>query len=357
MARPKSLVPRLCIDKSRNRAFCKVDGKFIVLGPAGSPAAQAAYGRLLTDLAQHGSETAVSSVKRRGSALRESQLDFTLNDLFLRFVTEELPRYSKAEQFCLKSAIKIARELYGETSAAEFGPLRFRTIRDGMIRKGWSRSFINKEMKRLRMIVRWGVGWELVPQTVADALSAVKSLGYGDTDAPESKPRQAVPESDLLAVRAVLSELHRDIFDVMLMTGCRPGELLGLTTGMIDRSGEIWRAELTKHKTSHQGKSRTLHFNVTAQSILRKYLTANPDERLYKIRRDSFGNAVKRACLKAGVPKFTPHWLRHCVATRLTDEMGTEAAQRLLGHASRAMTENYSRAAERQAIEAVKRLG
>jgi hypothetical protein len=40
MPRPKSLIPKLLIDKSRNRAFCKVDGKFVVLGPAGSTAAQ-----------------------------------------------------------------------------------------------------------------------------------------------------------------------------------------------------------------------------------------------------------------------------------------------------------------------------
>ena len=51
------------------------------------------------------------------------------------------------------------------------------------------------------------------------------------------------------------------------------------------------------------------------------------------------------------------HQLRHTVATRLADEMGTEAAQRLLGHAGAAMTEHYSRAAERLAIDAVKRLG
>jgi len=47
MGRPKSLVPKLCIDRTRNRAFCKIDGRFVVLGPAGSPEAQAAYGRLL----------------------------------------------------------------------------------------------------------------------------------------------------------------------------------------------------------------------------------------------------------------------------------------------------------------------
>jgi integrase len=57
------------------------------------------------------------------------------------------------------------------------------------------------------------------------------------------------------------------------------------------------------------------------------------------------------------VTPFVPHQLRHCVATRLVDEVGVEAAQRLLGHSQVAMTLHYSKAAEKQAIEAVKRLG
>lgn len=265
-----------------------------------------------------------------------------------------MPKYSDAEQRCIKSAIKIARELFGETLAAEFGPLRLRTVREAMIRNGWSRSFINKELKRLRLVIRWAVGWELVPPSVADALAAVKSLSAGDSDAPESKPRRAIPQAEL---RAVLCERHRDIFDLLLMTGSRPGELLSLTTGMIDRSGEIWRAELAQHKTAHQGKFRTLFFNVTAQTTLAKYLQADPQGRLFPLRVDTLCYAVKSACRKAGVPPFTPHWLRHTVATRLADECGTEAAQRLLGHATTAMTLHYSKAAEKQAVEAVKCLG
>lgn len=357
MPRPKSLVPKLCIDKSRNRAFCKVDGRFVVLGPAGSLEAQAAYGNLLADLAKQGVEAAIQCAKRRQSVPMEPKPVVLLGEAFLRFVTEELPRYSKAEQFCIKGAMKAANELYGETDAVEFGPLRLRTVREAMIRKGWSRSFINKEIKRLRMVLRWAVGWELIPRIVVDALGDVKPLAPGDSDALESTPRRAVGEHDLRAVRGVLPELHRDIFDLLLMTGARSGELLSLTTGDIDRTGEIWRADIARHKTAHQGKSRTLFFNPAAQLVLRRYLSADPAQRLFRMARNSYGNAIKRACVKAGVKPFTPHWLQHTVATRLADEVGTEAAQRLLGHASKAMAEHYSRGAEKQAIDAVKRLG
>lgn len=383
MPRPKSLIPKLCVDKTRNRAFCKVDGKFLVLGPAGSPEAQAAYGELLTNLARQGAAAAIASTRARGRAHSEPVPGILLADLFLRFVTEEMPKYSSAEQRCIKSAVKLARELYGETAAAEFGPVRLRTVRDAMIRKGWSRSFINREVKRLRLIIRWGVGWELVPASVADALSAVKSLGKGDSTASESKPRRAISEADVQAVRSHLCERHRDLVDLMLLTGCRPGEILSLSSGMIDRSDGIWRADLEQHKTAHKGKSRTLFFNKSAQLILRKYLQADPAARIFSLRGDTFSNAIKSACeIAYGMPAhlrkpgreltaqqkadaktwrrkhvWTPHWLRHTVATRLADEVGTEAAQRLLGHATTAMTLHYSRTAEKQAIEAAKRLG
>ena len=44
------------------------------------------------------------------------------------------------------------------------------------------------------------------------------------------------------------------------------------------------------------------------------------------------------ACEQFGTPRWTPHWLRHNVATRVRDEFGIEAAQALAGHASPSMT-------------------
>ncbi len=378
MPRPKALIPKLCVDKSRNRAFCKVRGKFVSLGPAGTPEAQEAYGRLLASLARGESLDSVKTVRRDNSTATK----FTINDLMLRFATEEMPRYSNDEQWCLRSAIRVARELLGASPVDQFGPLKLRLVRDQMVAKGWSRSFINKQVKRLRLILRWGVSWELVPQTVADALASVKSLQAGETGAAESRGRRAVSEADLQAVRSKLCKpIYQDLFDLMLLCGTRPGELVGLKMSDIDRTGEVWRADLAKHKTMHRGKSRTLFFNQSAQKILLKYLKADPGAKLFNVNRATFGNAVKSACeIAFGMPDelrqknltpeqraqaiawrrqhvITPHWLRHTVATRLADEMGTEAAQRLLGHADAAMTQHYSRAAEKLAIEAAKRLG
>ena len=112
-----------------------------------------------------------------------------------------------------------------------------------------------------------------------------------------------------------------------------------------------------QHKTSHKGKKRVLFFNLAAQAILLRHFKADPEARLFPVRRDNFGAAVKRACKRAKVTPFVPHAIRHSVAAKLVDEIGLEAAQRLLGHSEQAMTEYYAKSAERQAVEAVKRLG
>lgn len=365
MPRQKSTVPSYRLHKGTGQAVVYIDRREVYLGVHGSPESRQKYAEIISRLTR-GEAVDVRSPTDKPTCQK------SVAALCLRFIAEKLPAYADAEQHCQRGAIKVLAELFGETPTAEFGPIRLRTVRAAMVagdslalgpdgslkpRKPWSRSFTNKQIKRLKHLFRWGVSWELVPASVADALGTVESLAAGETEAAEGRQRRAVPLSDLEAVRAVLTDRQRDVFDLLLLTGARPGEIIGLTTAQIDRSGDLWRADLTEHKTAHKGKQRTLFFNVTAQAILSKYLKADPESRLFPIRRDAYGAAVKAACLKADVPFFTPHWLRHTVATRLADEIGIESAQRLLGHAGKAMTEHYSRAAEKVAINAAKRLG
>ena len=90
MPRPRNKIPKLYVDQSRNRAFCKIDGKFLVMGEADSAEAQEAYGRLLASLAR--GETIESAKATRTAPAKSTAI--TLNDLILRFRTEEMPRYS-----------------------------------------------------------------------------------------------------------------------------------------------------------------------------------------------------------------------------------------------------------------------
>ena len=58
--------------------------------------------------------------------------------------------------------------------------------------------------------------------------------------------------------------------------------------------------------------------------------------------RRSYRNAVLRACLKAGVPAWSPLQLRHTAATSIRAQYGLEAAQTVLGHAKADTTLIYA---------------
>lgn len=369
MARPKQTVPTYRLHRASGLACCYVNRERKYLGKFGSPESKRRFAEIVSEATAAGSHPLVSHPASKAAPA-------TVNELLLRFASDELPRYADAEQHCFKGVIRILHQLFGETPAANFGPLSLRAVRESMIRgakadelpapppgqtpkdrKPWSRSFINKQVKRLRLIFKFGTSWEMVPQTVCDSLRSVRSLSAGESDATESTPRTAVPPADLKAVRDILADEHRDIFDLLLLTGARPGEIVDLTTGAIDRSGDVWRAELRSHKTSHMGKRRVLFFNATAQVILLRHFKADPDAKLFKIQRETFACAVKRACIKSEVTPFVPHQLRHTVATKLVDDIGLEAAQRLMGHSAAAMTQHYSRLADKLSVEAAKRLG
>ena len=94
--------------------------------------------------------------------------------------------------------------------------------------------------------------------------------------------------------------------------------------------------------TAHHGQARTLHFGPQGKLILTKYLSADPDARLFGIIRTAYCRAITRACEAAGIERWTPHWLRHTFCTRVREEYGIEATQALAGHTTSEMTDHYS---------------
>lgn len=178
------------------------------------------------------------------------------------------------------------------------------------INRKWSRRYINKSISRIRQIFSWAKSHDLI--TTKGLVSELRELEpslAGRTEAVELPARTAVPDEHIEAVRKVVRQRTRDIIDLCLLTGCRPGELVSLTTGMINRSEDVWVAELAKHKTQHHGKVRVLAFGPKTKLILWKYLLSHPDKRIFPIRRDTFSKTIVYWCAKLGLPKFTGHWL------------------------------------------------
>jgi len=69
---------------------------------------------------------------------------------------------------------------------------------------------------------------------------------------------------------------------LLLATGARPSEVLGLRAGDLDTSNpEQWVAVLAKHKTAGHGKARVLVFEPEAIEVLRPFMLRRGDGFLF----------------------------------------------------------------------------
>ena len=105
-----------------------------------------------------------------------------------------------SEQGCLRQALRFVRQLYGPTPAAEFGPRALKNVRQAMVASGRARKSINKDVHRVRRVVRWAVEEELLSAGVHQQLRCVASLAKGKTNARETGKVPPVPDGDVEAI-------------------------------------------------------------------------------------------------------------------------------------------------------------
>jgi integrase len=365
MARSKNVVPSYSLHKPTGQAQVRVDGKMFYLGEYGSEKSRIRYSEIIAKLTSGVPIDPIGIAKRKRNANSGQDPDSgpSVAELVLAFKSHSEAYYRKPngkmtdEVQCLKSAMKPVRELFGLVPTRDFTPLMLKTVRETYIGNGWTRGFCNRSTNRIRSMFKWGVENGIVPVATWQALTAISPLKAGRCEAHDNDRREAVSDENIQLVKARLEQRNRDIVDLLLLSGCRIGELLSLTWPMIDRSGETWEAELKNHKTAYRGKIRKLHFGKQAQAILNRYLGTPTSQTIFNLRRDTFSKSITSACHRAGVPKFVPHQLRHTAGTRIRDEIGVEAAQAVLGHAAAAMTAIYTRNTDRLARSAAAKMG
>lgn len=332
-------IPSYRLHKARNLAVVTIDGHDHYLGAYGSAESRQKYGELI---ARHASGLPLKVDDEKPLTV------VTVHEVVLAFMRHAEQHYRKNgkltdEYHCMKSASCPLVQLYGDTNAAWFSGPCLKAVQQKMIDLGWSRRYINKSVGRIRLMFRHAVSDDLVPPEVLAKIKTVAPLLKGRTKAVELPPRSAVPQEHINAVWNEVNQHTKDLMDLALMSGARPGELCNLTGEMLDRSGDVWTARLADHKMAHRSKeARVIAFGPQCQLILRRYLKADPSARMFPIKRASFSNNIKAACLRLKLPVFTGHWLRHNAATEIRRESGLDHAQAVLGHTDSKTTEIYA---------------
>ena len=382
MPRLSHTLPALRHHRPCGRARVRIDGRDYWLGRYGSPEARAGYDALIARYLAAGRKAPPPAPA--GVEPPPDPASVTVTVLVAEFWPWAQAHYRKPDGTPTREAdnfrgvLRRLRRRYGNLPVPDFGPARLLEFRDRLAAEGLARRTVNAMVRRVRQVFRWGVSRELVPAEVLTRLEAVEPLrpGRGGRETTGSRGPVAWPVVE--ATLPALPPLLRAFVLVAYHTGARRGELARLTTGVIDRSEDVWTADLAEHKTAGLGKARRVYFGPRAQEALAPWLLPDaPDGPVFSPRRadgrqarrkggrlpgrfygrSSLDQALRRAVARVGVEPWTLGQLRHSAACRLTDAADLEAARQALGHSTAAMTRHYAASADAHAVEALRKIG
>lgn len=354
----------------------------ILLGKWDSPESKTEYSRVIAEMAAN-----------QGGVVRQRQDhvgpdDLTVNALILAFWKHAEGHYGKprsksstTELENLRDALRPLRALYGRSKVKDFGPLALRTVREKMIEERLSRTTINARVNRIRRVFRWAVSIELIPPSVIQALESVPGLQRGRSKAKESSGVAAVPVEDVQKTLPFLPRPIAAMVQIQLLTGGRTEEVLSMRGREVTPGVPNWEYRPGWHKNDWRDQQRVIPLGPRAQAILKDFLRPDPEMYLFspkevveaiherrrqsrkskptpselgkrrkspglkhglRYNRRSYRQAIVRACLRAGIPEWTPLQLRHTAATIIRARFGLEAAQTVLGHARADVTQVYA---------------
>lgn len=247
--------------------------------------------------------------------------------------------------------------------AAGFDARRLKAHRDALIASGLTRGGVNRRVRLIVRAFRWAASEGLIPESAWRSLAVIEPLARDRTPAPDPDPIDPV---DPAVVAACLPHMPKPVaamIRLQLVTGMRPGEVRSMRRRDVDMTGATWIYRPASHKTEHHGRARVVPLGPQARAIVRPWLTVDLDAPLFPTRKgrpytkDTYRQAVGRACDRAGVAKWHPNQARHTFATAIRERFGLEAAQILLGHARADVTQIYAKRDARKAVKIAAKVG
>lgn len=383
-------VPKLSYHKATRRFFIWANRKRVYLGRGADPAKpsleiEAAYREALCRV--------LGDESPRPDLVPET---LTIAELAAQYLEHAQRVYGPGELRAIGPPLKHLARCCGVVEALKFGPRKLADFQQYLVDLGHCRQGINKTVQTVRRLFKWAVSRELLPAASLQALACLEPLRFGRTSAPEAPERPPVADDHIRAVLPYLGPRVGAMVSLQRLTGMRPSEVCRLSMEEIDRSTpKRWVYAPTRHKNLHRGKKRLVPIIGKALEILLPWVRADGkplfspleevaeravgmrERRKTKVQPSqmnrgkddrqrppgdqydtrSYGKAIQRACIKAGIPAWSPNALRKTRAQEVADLLGIDAARALLGHASKEVTERfYARQDLAKAIEAVQAL-
>lgn len=182
-------------------------------------------------------------------------------------------------------------------------------------------------------------------------MTGEKKTYWIDRPKKEKKLPQIVSEPDIIKIIVAAKNLkHQCIIGIIYSAGLRRSEVLNL------RIADISFDRKQVYIRSGKGKKDRVSLLSDRMAVgLHKYLSAfKPKYWLFeshthgRYSASSVGKIITRACKNAGIPRITPHVLRHSFATHLMDHgTDTRIIQKLLGHSKLETTAIYTHVSQK----------
>ncbi len=311
MPRPKNPQPNYLHHKPTGQAYCRIPNgnggrKTVYLGAFNSSESKTEFARILSKLAVAPASVVIAQTGTQRPA------DITVAEVYLAFWKHAQQHYRRedgttTEQLVeFRNTFRVALALYGETPAAEFGPLALKSVRQKLVESELSRSVVNDRCRRVRHVFKWAAGEEMVPVAVYQALACVSGLQRGRTTAPDYEDIGPVEDAVVDVTLLHLNRQVRGLVEFQRLTGCRPGEATALRRCDLDMSGNVWMYRPAQHKTKHKGKRRVIAIGPKAQELLTTYFTDTPTDYLFCPRRAKEEHNAARAANRK-TPNYPSH--------------------------------------------------
>ena len=220
-----------------------------------------------------------------------------------------------------------------ETPVAELKFKDYQQIIDGMKKELLSFSSLKKVRSLISLMLNFGIEYEIVTVNYAPLLKLGKNKPV--------KPHHPFSRQAINRIWQHTNLPGADAILMLLYTGMRCSELLGLTKKEVNLRQRIFR--ITQSKTASGIRtipihSRILPFVQYRMQLPGKWLLCTESGQPYSYAR--FCTVWRRVLSASNVRGHTTHDCRHTVASLLDDAgANTAAKKRILGHAGDGVTE------------------
>jgi len=390
-------VPSYREHKASGQAVVTLDGHDEYLGKFGTPESRSKYQRLIREYVNNG-------FRRPGpeeeTCLRVAHLCERYNAFAAGFYRHKDGRPTGTVDNT-RLAMLALFEFACDLPVQEFGPRMLIQLRQELIARNLARSTINDRIAIVKRAFRWAEQNELISAGRFQALGTVDGLRCGRGGARETERVRPVPEEHIEKSLPFMPEPVQAMVQLQLLTGARPGEIVIMRARDIDRRKKGWVYKPEVHKGTLSGDDREILMGPKACAIVSRWMRPGlQDQYLFsprdaeRIRHekaraarktplypshlraleqkrkarpkrkpgdcydvDQYRQAITRACVRAGVPHWHPHQLRHNAGTLFRELFGLDTSSTLLGHRRVETNQIYSEKNKKGAQEAIEQVG